>query len=74
MAVSNAELKGLHYMITLARPVDERCRRLSKPGRFPRTYYSAVGQEATLPAPCYGLRPEDVIGQLVASSRRSTKR
>jgi TPP-dependent pyruvate/acetoin dehydrogenase alpha subunit len=62
MAVSNDELKGLYYTMNLVRQVDERCRRLFKQGRFHGTYFSAVGQEATVVGPCYGLRPEDVIG------------
>ena len=62
MAVSNDELKGLYYSMNLVRQVDERCRRLFKQGRFHGTYFSAVGQEATVVGPCYGLRPEDVIG------------
>jgi len=62
MAVSNDELRGLYYYINLVRQVDERCRRLFKQGRFHGTYFSAVGQEATVVGSCYGLRPEDVIG------------
>ena len=62
MAVSNDELKGLYYYANLVRQVDERCRRLFKQGRFQGTYFSAVGQEGTVVGPCYGLRPEDVIG------------
>jgi TPP-dependent pyruvate/acetoin dehydrogenase alpha subunit len=62
MAVSNDELKGLYYYMNLVRQVDERCRRLFKQGRFHGTYFSAVGQEATVVGACYGLRPEDMIG------------
>src|SRR6267142_3512499 len=62
MPVSNDELKGLYYYLNLVRTTDERCRRLFKQGRFHGTYFSAVGQEATVVGPCYGLRPEDVIG------------
>ena len=62
MPVSNDELKGLYYYMNLVRQVDERCRRLFKQGRFHGTYFSAVGQEATVVGPCFGLRPEDVIG------------
>jgi len=62
MAVSNDELRGLYYYLNLVRQVDERCRRLFKQGRFHGTYFSAVGQEATVVGSCYGLRPEDVIG------------
>ena len=62
MAVSNDELKGLYYYMNLVRQVDERCRRLFKQGRFRGTYFSAVGQEATVVGPCYGLRPDDFIG------------
>ena len=62
MAVSNDELKGLYYYMNLVRQVDERCRRLFKQGRFHGTYFSAVGQEATVVGPCYGLRPDDFIG------------
>ena len=45
MPVSNDELKGLYYYLTLVRTTDERCRRLFKQGRFHGTYFSAVGQE-----------------------------
>src|SRR5258705_11122181 len=62
MAVSNDELKGLYYYLNLVRVTDERCRRLFKQGRFHGTYFSAVGQEATVVGACYGLRPEGVIG------------
>ncbi len=62
MAVSIDELKGLYYNMNLVRQVDERCRRLFKQGRFQGTYFSAVGQEATVVGPCYGLRPDDFIG------------
>jgi acetoin:2,6-dichlorophenolindophenol oxidoreductase subunit alpha len=62
MPVSNDELRGLYYYANLVRQVDERCRRLFKQGRFHGTYFSAVGQEATVVGSCYGLRPEDVIG------------
>ena len=62
MAVSADELKGLYYYMNLVRQVDERCRRLFKQGRFQGTYFSAVGQEATVVGSCYGLRPDDVIG------------
>ena len=62
MAVSIDELKGLYYYMNLVRQVDERCRRLFKQGRFQGTYFSAVGQEATVVGPCYGLRPDDFIG------------
>lgn len=62
MPVSNDELLGLYYYMNLVRQVDERCRRLFKQGRFHGTYFSAVGQEATVVGPCYGLRPEDMIG------------
>src|SRR5207237_1590338 len=62
MAVTNDELKGLYYYLNLVRVTDERCRRLFKEGRFHGTYFSAVGQEATVVGPCYGLRPEDTIG------------
>lgn len=62
MPVSNDELKGLYYYLNLVRQTDERCRRLFKQGRFHGTYFSAVGQEATVVGPCYGLRPEDFIG------------
>ena len=62
MAVSNDDLKGLYYNMNLVRQVDERCRRLFKQGRFHGTYFSAVGQEATVVGPCYGLRPDDFIG------------
>jgi TPP-dependent pyruvate/acetoin dehydrogenase alpha subunit len=62
MAVSNDEMKGLYYYLNLVRQVDERCRRLFKQGRFQGTFFSAVGQEATVVGPCYGLRPDDFIG------------
>jgi TPP-dependent pyruvate/acetoin dehydrogenase alpha subunit len=48
--------------MNLVRQFDERCRRLFKQGRFHGTYFSAVGQEATVVGSAYGLRPEDVIG------------
>lgn len=62
MAVSAEDLRGLYYFMNLVRQVDERCRRLFKQGRFQGTYFSAVGQEATVVGPCYGLRPDDFIG------------
>src|SRR5262249_53014233 len=62
MPVSNDELKGLYYYANLGRQVDERCPRLFKQGRLHGTYFSAVGQEGTVVGPCYGLRPDDVIG------------
>ena len=62
MSVSNDELKGLYYYVNLVRQVDERCRRLFKQARFQGTFFSAVGQEATVVGPCYGLRPDDFIG------------
>jgi TPP-dependent pyruvate/acetoin dehydrogenase alpha subunit len=62
MPVSNDELRGLYYYMNLVRQVDERCRRLFKQGRFHGTYFSAVGQEATVVGSAYGLRPDDVIG------------
>ncbi len=33
MPVTNDELKGLYYYLTLVRTTDERCRRLFKQGR-----------------------------------------
>ena len=62
MPVSNDELRGLYYYMNLVRQVDERCRRLFKQGRVHGTYFSAVGQEATVVGSAYGLRPDDVIG------------
>ena len=62
MPVSNDELRGLYYYANLVRQFDERCRRLFKQGRFHGTYFSAVGQEATVVGSAYGLRPDDVIG------------
>src|SRR5213593_766316 len=77
MPVSNDELKGLYYYLNLVRTTDERCRRLFKQGRFHGTYFSAVGQEATVVGPCYGLRPEDTIGiqhrEMVPPSRKGCR-
>lgn len=53
--------RNLYHFIIKTRLFDERCRRLFKQGRFPGTYFSAVGQEAAGVGSAYGLRKEDVI-------------
>lgn len=60
-AVSDQDQKNLYYLLVKTRRFDERCRRLFKQGRFPGTYFSAVGQEASAVGPAYGLGKEDVI-------------
>jgi TPP-dependent pyruvate/acetoin dehydrogenase alpha subunit len=53
--------RKLYYHLVKARLFDERCRKLFKQGRFPGTYFSAVGQEAAGVGSAYGLRKDDVI-------------
>jgi pyruvate dehydrogenase E1 component alpha subunit len=60
-AVPVADQKKLYYFLIKARYFDERCRRLYKQGRFPGTYFSAVGQEASAVGSAYGLRREDAL-------------
>ena len=43
--------------MNFVRQVDERCRRLFKQGRFHGTYFSAVGQEATVVGRATGFAP-----------------
>jgi TPP-dependent pyruvate/acetoin dehydrogenase alpha subunit len=59
--VSVEDQRNLYYALVKARRFDERCRRLFKQGRFPGTYFSAVGQEATTVGPTYGLTIHDVL-------------
>ncbi|MEW5702705.1 MAG: thiamine pyrophosphate-dependent dehydrogenase E1 component subunit alpha [Candidatus Zixiibacteriota bacterium] len=60
-AVPVDDQRNLYYALVKTRRFDERCRRLFKQGRFPGTYFSAVGQEATTVGPTYGLTMRDVI-------------
>ncbi|HWO57595.1 MAG TPA: thiamine pyrophosphate-dependent dehydrogenase E1 component subunit alpha [bacterium] len=60
-AIPVEDQKRLYYFLIKTRIFDERCRRLFKQGRFPGTYFSAVGQEAAGVGSAYGLRPEDII-------------
>lgn len=53
--------KRLYYFLIKTRLFDERCRRLFKQGRFPGTYFSAVGQEAAGVGSAYGLLKDDII-------------
>jgi pyruvate dehydrogenase E1 component alpha subunit len=53
--------RNLYYFLVKTRIFDERCRRLFKQGRFPGTYFSAVGQEAAGVGSAYGLHKDDVI-------------
>lgn len=59
--ISADDQRKLYYFMVKTRLFDERCRRLFKQGRFPGTYFSAVGQEAAGVGSAFGLRPEDVI-------------
>ncbi|HUU44788.1 MAG TPA: thiamine pyrophosphate-dependent dehydrogenase E1 component subunit alpha [Acidobacteriota bacterium] len=61
MSASKEDQKALYYHLIRARRFDERCRRLFKQGRFPGTYFSAVGQEAAAVGAAFGLGPDDVI-------------
>jgi TPP-dependent pyruvate/acetoin dehydrogenase alpha subunit len=53
--------RRLYYFLIKTRLFDERCRRLFKQGRFPGTYFSAVGQEASGVGSAYGLLKDDII-------------
>ncbi len=59
--VSREDQRRLYYFLIKTRIFDERCRRLFKQGRFPGTYFSAVGQEAAGVGSAFGLRPDDII-------------
>lgn len=59
--VSVEDQKNLYYFLIKTRRFDERCRLLFKQGRFPGTYFSAVGQEASAIGPAYGLTLSDVL-------------
>lgn len=59
--VSPADQRNLYYHLVKVRRFDERCRRLFKQGRFPGTYFSQVGQEATAVAPAYCLTTHDMV-------------
>lgn len=58
---SPEDQRNLYYHLVKVRRFDERCRRLFKQGRFPGTYFSQVGQEATTVAPAYLLKTEDMV-------------
>jgi len=64
--VSPEDQRNLYYHLVKVRRFDERCRRLFKQGRFPGTYFSQVGQEATTVGPAYTLK----TGDMVAPSHR----
>jgi pyruvate dehydrogenase E1 component alpha subunit len=59
--LSAEDQKRLYYFLIKTRLFDERCRRLFKQGRFPGTYFSAVGQEAAGVGSAYGLLKDDII-------------
>jgi TPP-dependent pyruvate/acetoin dehydrogenase alpha subunit len=59
--VTPEDQRLLFYNLVKTRRFDERCRKLFKQGRFPGTYFSAVGQEATTVGPAYGLTKDDMI-------------
>jgi TPP-dependent pyruvate/acetoin dehydrogenase alpha subunit len=59
--VSAEDQRNLYYHLIKVRRFDERCRRLFKQGRFPGTYFSQVGQEATSVAPAYCLKDDDMV-------------
>ncbi|MFH2036382.1 MAG: thiamine pyrophosphate-dependent dehydrogenase E1 component subunit alpha [Candidatus Zixiibacteriota bacterium] len=61
IGLSEETLTGLYKNLLMTRLLDERFRKLFRQGRFPGTYFSAVGQEATTVGPTYGLRDEDII-------------
>jgi TPP-dependent pyruvate/acetoin dehydrogenase alpha subunit len=65
-SVSPEDQRNLYYHLVKVRRFDERCRRLFKQGRFPGTYFSQVGQEATTVGPAYCLK----TGDLIAPSHR----
>lgn len=60
-ATKPEDQKNLYYHLLKVRTFDERCRRLFKQGRFPGTYFSQVGQEATSVGPAYALREKDML-------------
>lgn len=55
------KLKDLYYHLVLTRTFDEETRKLFKQARFPGTYFSAVGQEATTVVPSFLLEKDDVV-------------
>lgn len=59
--VSKDDQRNLYFHLMKVRMFDERCRRLFKQGRFPGTYFSQVGQEATSVAPAYCLNTNDMV-------------
>jgi TPP-dependent pyruvate/acetoin dehydrogenase alpha subunit len=59
--VSIEDQKRLYYYLIKSRRFDERCRRLFKQGRFPGTYFSAVGQEASAVGSAFGLVVDDAL-------------
>lgn len=59
--VSAEDQRNLYYHLIKVRQFDERCRRLFKQGRFPGTYFSQVGQEASTVAPAYCLNTNDMV-------------
>ncbi len=59
--LSAEDQRRLYYFLIKTRLFDERCRRLFKQGRFPGTYFSAVGQEAAGVGSAYGLLKDDII-------------
>lgn len=59
--LSAEDQRRLYYFLIKTRLFDERCRRLFKQGRFPGTYFSAVGQEAAGVGSAYGLLKNDII-------------
>ena len=52
--------RKLYQYLIKSRTFDERCRRLFKQGRFPGTYFSAVGQEASSVGSAYDLTQQDL--------------
>lgn len=60
-AIAPEDQRNLYYHLVKVRNFDERCRRLFKQGRFPGTYFSQVGQEATSVGPAYGLGQKDMV-------------
>ncbi|MBD3298408.1 MAG: thiamine pyrophosphate-dependent dehydrogenase E1 component subunit alpha [candidate division Zixibacteria bacterium] len=59
--VPEEDQRNLYYHLMKVRMFDERCRKLFKQGRFPGTYFSQVGQEATTVAPAYCLNDKDMV-------------
>lgn len=60
-SVQVEDQKQLYRWLLKTRTFDERCRKLFKQGRFPGTYFSAVGQEAASVGSAYGLTKDDII-------------